>query len=103
MQYVSGFIVSHNMRQTLLRVVVNMLGVRRVEDCLYTDADLANAVSQVLKLDPLTEHTYNIDVLSNQRHVTLRGKVATAEIIKRAGHLPFRVPGVKAVINHISL
>jgi osmotically-inducible protein OsmY len=99
----SGFVPSYNMRRMVLQAVAQVQGVKSVVDSLYTDRDLAIDVSQLLKLDPITEHAHNIRVTSNQGHVTLTGKVATIEIIEAAGQLPFRVPGVKGVINHLSL
>jgi osmotically-inducible protein OsmY len=78
-------------------------GVRNVISRLYTDTDLAAAVSQALAADPLTQAIYHIKVTSYRGQVMLVGKATGTDGAHAASQVASGVPGVRAVVNRLTL
>lgn len=98
---VSGVVLSRIMRQGVLQTIWQVPGVRRVIDQLYTDTDLAAAVSQGLAADPLTQAMYHIKVTSYRGQVTLVGEVPDIDLVNAVVKVASNLPGVKTVVNRL--
>lgn len=100
---VSGVVLSRIMRQVVLQTVSRVPGVRNVISRLYTDTDLAAAVSQALAADPLTQAMSHIKVTSYRGQVMLVGKATGTGGAHAASQVASGVPGVRAVVNRLTL
>lgn len=98
---VSGVVLSRIMREGVLQTIGRVPGVRQVIDQLYTDTDLAAAVSQALAADPRTQGMYHIKVTSYRGQVTLVGEAPGLALVNAAVEVTASLPGVKTVVNRV--
>jgi osmotically-inducible protein OsmY len=65
-----------------------------------SDSKLTSEVKQKLESDPATSNA-NIQVQTQDRMVTLRGKVPSAAVARKAQQIAARVNGVRGIENYM--
>jgi osmotically-inducible protein OsmY len=83
-------------------VVRQIPGIDELHNDLYSDMDVAAAVSSALGRDPLTAHD-RIGVYPRLGETALRGAAHSEDARKRAEEIATKTPGVRTVRNDLTV
>jgi osmotically-inducible protein OsmY len=100
--WLRGSTASDLNRRLIEDVVRQVPGIDELHNDLYSDMDLAAAVSSALGRDPTTAHE-RIGVYPRLGEVALRGAVRSEQAREQAEKVATAVPGVRSVRNELAV
>jgi osmotically-inducible protein OsmY len=98
----AGTVPSYTIKQTAGQLAGCVAGVIGVDNRLVCDSDLELAVARALSVNPLTR-AGRVQVRSSQGAIVLEGTLGSPEARAAAGQLTLNIPGVKRVIDRLSV